>query len=291
MDLIDILGNEPLWFAWCMLPLGLVVGSFLNVVIHRLPRMLEHAWTTQAREFLHPDQPSEPGEPYNLSTPGSSCPHCGAPVRAWHNIPVFSYLVLRGRCHQCAKRISIRYPVVELLTGLLTMAVAWRFGVSWLTVGLLAFTWSLIALSAIDLDTLLLPDVIVLPMLWTGLLFNLWIESVPLKSAVLGAAFGYLLLWSVYHLFRLVTGKEGMGHGDFKLLAMLGAWLGVSSLPGIILLSSVIGAVIGIALIALTRREAAAPLPFGPFLAGAGWIMMMWGDAINTLYLNGALAG
>ena len=288
MDLIDTLRNEPLWLAWGLLPLGLVVGSFLNVVIHRLPKMLERSWTTQAREFLEPDSVTETPPAYNLATPRSCCPHCGARVKAWQNIPLISFMLLRGRCHACAAPISIRYPLVELITGVASMAVAWRFGFEWYTLGALAFTWGLIALAAIDLDTMLLPDAIVLPLLWAGLLFNLWLESVSLESAVLGAACGYLLLWGVYHLFRLATGKEGMGHGDFKLLAMLGAWLGLASLPGIILLSSVIGAVTGIALIALTRRQAGVPMPFGPFLAGAGWISLMWGDRLNALYLAGA---
>lgn len=287
MELINLFREEPAWFAWSVFPLGLIVGSFLNVVIHRLPRMLEQSWTAQAQEFLELDaKPSQP-VPYNLVTPGSSCPHCGERVRAWQNIPLVSYLLLKGRCHYCGTPIALRYPVVELLTGVLTVAVAGRFGPDWFTLCALALTWTLVALAAIDIDTMLLPDSIVLPVLWGGLLANLWLGHVPLASAVLGAACGYLALWSVYHLFRLITGKEGMGHGDFKLLAMLGAWLGVASLPGIILLSSLIGAITGVAIIVMTKRGAGVPIPFGPYLAGAGWISLMWGEELMRLYLRG----
>jgi leader peptidase (prepilin peptidase)/N-methyltransferase len=265
--------------------LGLTVGSFLNVVIYRLPLMLEYRWRRDCRELLELEQ-DKAGPPFNLATPNSHCPKCKAAIKAWQNIPLLSYLVLGGKCHHCAQPIPVRYPVLELVTGLMTLALAWHFSLSTALLGACLFTWSLIALTMIDIDHQLLPDDITLPLLWLGLLFNVAGTYAPLANAVVGAMAGYLILWSVYHAFRLLTGKEGMGYGDFKLLAALGAWLGWQALPLVILLSSVVGAVIGIALMVIKRRGRDVPMPFGPYLALAGWIAFLWGDAIMTRYLG-----
>lgn len=264
---------------------GLCVGSFLNVVIHRLPRMMERDWKQQCAEMLG-TTPDEPAEPLSLAIPRSRCPHCGHQISALENIPILSYLFLKGRCSSCSARISPRYPIVEALTGLLSAFTAWHFGPSLTTLLALIFIWALIALTFIDFDTQLLPDSITLPLLWLGLLFNLYGGFTTLPSAVIGAAAGYLSLWSVYWAFKLVTGKEGMGYGDFKLLAALGAWMGWQMLPAIILLSSLVGAVVGIVLIILARRGKDVPMPFGPYLAGAGLIALFWGPQINRLYLG-----
>jgi leader peptidase (prepilin peptidase) / N-methyltransferase len=270
-----------------------MVGSFLNVVIHRLPIMLERSWREQGAESSATPEAPVTGERYNLVVPRSSCPACRAPIAAWHNIPVFSWLQLRGRCASCQTRISIRYPLVELLCGVLSAAVVWKFGVAWPTLGALIVTWYLIALAAIDLDHQLLPDSLTLPLLWAGLLASLgWHEFTPTSlpvsptDAIIGASAGYLTLWSVYQLFRLCTGKEGMGYGDFKLLAALGAWLGWRMLLPIVLCSAAVGAVVGIALIVAKRRGRGVPLPFGPFLAAAGWLAMMWGPQWVSAYLG-----
>lgn len=265
--------------------LGLCVGSFLNVVIHRLPRMMEQDWHAQCAE-LNGAQPVEPAEPLTLAKPRSRCPHCGHQIGALENIPILSYLLLRGKCSTCAAPISPRYPVIEALTALLSALAAWHFGTTLAMAMALIFIWALIALTFIDFDTQLLPDSITLPLLWLGLLFNLYGGFVTLSSAVIGAAAGYLSLWSVYWAFKLITGKEGMGYGDFKLLAALGAWMGWHMLPAIILLSSLVGAVIGIVLIFLARRGKDVPIPFGPYLAGAGLIALFWGPQINELYLG-----
>jgi len=264
---------------------GLCVGSFLNVVIHRLPRMMERDWKQQCAEMLG-TTPDEPAEPLSLAMPRSRCPHCGHQISALENIPILSYLFLKGRCSSCSARISPRYPIVEALTGLLSAFTAWHFGPSLTTLLALIFIWALIALTFIDFDTQLLPDSITLPLLWLGLLFNLYGGFTTLPSAVIGAAAGYLSLWSVYWAFKLITGKEGMGYGDFKLLAALGAWMGWQMLPAIILLSSLVGAVVGIVLIILARRGKDVPMPFGPYLAGAGLIALFWGPQINRLYLG-----
>ncbi|HSS65161.1 MAG TPA: A24 family peptidase [Gammaproteobacteria bacterium] len=271
---------------------GLVVGSFLNVVVHRLPIMMQRDWREQCREYVSDENPTaEPGDRYDLASPGSRCPSCGHPIRALENIPVLSYLALRGRCAACGWRIPLRYPAVEALAGLMSLVVAWKFGVSMQTLAVLLLTWSLIALSFIDLDTQLLPDSITLPVLWAGLAFNLFAVVVPLWDAVVGAMCGYGILWIVYQAFRLLTGKEGMGYGDFKLLAMLGAWGGWQSLPLTILLSSVLGALVGISLMAFKGQSREVPIPFGPYLALAGWISLIWGDRIIAWYLgNGAHA-
>lgn len=264
--------------------LGLLVGSFLNVVIHRLPIMMEREWQ-QELASLDPNSAVEAdSETYNLSVPRSCCPKCKSLITARDNIPLVSWLILRGRCRHCANPISVRYPIVELITGLLSAVIAYQFGWGLQMAAMLVLVWSLIALTGIDLDHQLLPDQITLPLLWLGLILNASAGWIPLHDAVYGAAAGYLSLWSVFHLFRLVTGKEGMGYGDFKLLAALGAWFGWQSLPAIILLSSVVGAVSGIALIAFKQLNRGQPLPFGPFLAGAGLIYALWGEALNQWY-------
>ncbi len=282
LEAFDLL---PWLLPLCLLSLGLVVGSFLNVVIYRLPLMMETRWRKDCCELLELPQEKE-AQRLTLSTPNSHCPHCGSAIKPWHNIPVLSYLLLRGKCAACGVGISLRYPAVELVTGLLTLALAWYFPISWALLGAVLFTWALVALTMIDVDHKLLPDDITLPLLWLGLLFNLSGTYVSLADAVVGAMAGYLILWSVYWLFKLITGKEGMGYGDFKLLAALGAWLGWQALPLIILLSSLVGAVCGIALMFLKGRGREIPIPFGPYLAAAGWICLLWGDAITSRYLN-----
>ena len=263
--------------------LGLFVGSFLNVVIHRLPKMMELEWQAQAAE-LRGETLAE-RERFNLATPRSRCPHCGHQITAVENIPVVSFLLLRGRCRHCKAPIGIRYPVIEVLTGLLSAFAAWRFGYGIALLGALAFLWTMVALTFIDLDTQLLPDNLTLPLLWLGLLFNLPGTYTELSSAVIGAVAGYLTLWSVYWLFKLVTGKEGMGYGDFKLLAAIGAWLGWQLLPLTILLSSAVGAVVGIGLIVFARHGRNVPIPFGPYLAAAGVLALFFGEQLTTRYL------
>ena len=266
--------------------LGLCVGSFLNVVIHRLPKMMEQDWLAQCAELRGEAAPDQ-GEALSLAKPRSRCPSCGHQITALENIPLLSYLlILKGKCSACGTRISPRYPVIELMTGLLSAYAAWHFGPTIQTIGALALLWALIALSAIDLDTQLLPDSITLPLLWLGLAFNLWSAFADLPTAVIGAMAGYLSLWSVFWLFKLATGKEGMGYGDFKLLAALGAWLGWQMLPAIILLSSIVGAIVGIALIVAARRGRNVPIPFGPYLAAAGVIALFWGQQITQGYLG-----
>ncbi len=263
---------------------GLSIGSFLNVVIHRLPIMLERAWRAECAEFV--GMPAPTFEPLSLVRPRSRCPHCARPIRAIENIPLLSYLFLKGRCPGCGKAISLRYPLIEAITGVLFGYAAWRFGFSLATVGAMLFIAAMIALACIDIDARLLPDDITLPLLWAGLLVNLNGSFATLPSAVIGAAAGYLALWSVYWLFKLATGKEGMGHGDFKLLAAIGAWLGWQLLPLIILLSSLAGAVVGVALIALADHGRNKPIPFGPYLAAAGLIALFWGQSLNRAYLG-----
>jgi len=296
--------SPAVWVALAV-ALGLLVGSFLNVVIHRLPVMLDRQWRAQCAELTAPSpaEPATPGaaatataathKPYNLITPRSACPSCRAPIKAWQNIPVLSWLLLGGRCANCRTRIGLRYPLVELLSAGLCAAVAWKFGPGWPAAAAMLVTWFLIALAVIDLDHQLLPDALTLPLLWGGLLASLgWMEfsreSLPVSPAdsIIGAAVGYLSLWSVYHLFRLLTGKDGMGYGDFKLLAALGAWLGWRMLLPIVLCSAATGALVGISLIVTGRRGRSAPLPFGPFLAAAGWLAMMWGRQWLTAYMG-----
>jgi leader peptidase (prepilin peptidase)/N-methyltransferase len=260
-----------------LLCLGLLVGSFLNVVIYRLPLMMETRWRRDCCELLEVEPEKQEG-PLNLATPNSHCPHCKAAIKPWENIPVISYLLLGGKCSSCAARISPRYPIVELVTGLMTLALAWFFAFSPALLGAVLLTWALIALTMIDVDHQLLPDDITLPLMWLGLLFNLQATYTSLHDAVIGAMAGYLILWTIYQVFKLLTGKEGMGYGDFKLLAALGAWLGWQMLPEIILLSSLVGAICGIALMAIKRRGKEIPIPFGPYLAIAGWLALLLGD-------------
>lgn len=289
MDLIDSFRAVP-WFYWCTaLLIGLMVGSFLNVVIHRLPKMMEAEWRKQCIEFLHPEQVAEKSEPaprYNLIVPRSTCPSCGHLIGAIENVPIVSYLFLRGKCRACKKPIGVRYPLVEGLTGILTMVAAWHFGVSGTALLAIIYIWALIALTFIDADTTLLPDDITLPLLWLGLLANLAGTFVDIRSAVAGAAAGYLILWLVYWAFKLLTGKEGMGYGDFKLLAAIGAWVGWQLLPLVILLSAAVGTVVGVAGIIFQGRDKGAKLPFGPYLAAAGFIALIWGPALNMWYLG-----
>ena len=274
--------------------LGLIVGSFLNVVAYRLPIMMQRAWRAQSAEieaepFAAPPHAQE--GPFNLVWPPSACPRCGHAIAAHHNIPVLSYLWLRGRCAYCAARVSGRYPIVEAFVALASLCVAWVFGPSWQTVAALFFTWVLISLALIDLDHQLLPDSMTLPLLWAGLVLSLVpIDGVPLfadlRSSVIGAVAGYLSLWSVYHVFKLLTGKEGMGFGDFKLLAALGAWLGWQLLPLVILLSAAVGSLVGIGLMVFGGRDRQATIPFGPYLAAAGWVALLWGRPLMDWYLS-----
>jgi len=276
--------RDPVAFVPLMTLIGLFVGSFLNVVIHRLPKMMEQEWATQAAELR--GEPAPATERFNLATPRSRCPHCAHPISAIENIPVVSYLILRGRCRHCSAPISQRYPVVEALTAALSGYAAWHFGFGLATAGALLFLWAMVALTFIDLDTQLLPDDITLPLIWAGLAFNLAGTFTDLPSAVIGAMAGYLALWLVFWGFKFATGKEGMGYGDFKLLGAIGAWLGWQMLPLTILLSSIVGAVVGVGLIAFARHGRNVPIPFGPYLAAAGIIALFWGEAISQRYLG-----
>ena len=305
--MIELLRSSPATLATVAVVLGLMVGSFLNVVIHRLPRTLAREWRGQALDVLN-EWGRDQGAPttvhtagpalaqvrssldssprYNLTVPRSACPQCGHQISAAENIPLLSWLWLRGRCAQCRTAISPRYPAVEGLTGLISGYAAWHFGFSVETLGALLFCWALVAASFLDFETQLLPDDITLPLMWIGLLFNLFTTFAPLSSAVIGAVAGYLALWSVYWAFKLVTGKEGMGYGDFKLLAAIGAWLGWKLLPAVILLSSLVGATVGVLLIVFARHARQVPIPFGPYLAAAGIIALFWGEALNSAYLR-----
>jgi leader peptidase (prepilin peptidase)/N-methyltransferase len=275
---------EPVAYTTLAAVLGLMVGSFLNVVIHRLPKMMERGWMAECAELR--GEPPPQTEKLTLATPRSRCPHCGHGITAVENIPLLSYLFLRGRCRACHARISPRYPLVEALSGLLSGYAAWRFGANWAGVGALLFIWGMIALTFIDFDTQLLPDSITLPLLWMGLLLNLGGTFTDLKSAVIGTVAGYLSLWAVFWAFKLATGKEGMGYGDFKLLAAVGAWLGWQMLPLTILASSMVGAVVGIALIVFARHGRNIPIPFGPYLAAAAIIALFWGKPLTQQYLG-----
>lgn len=281
--MFDLLAS-PAGFTIACGVLGLLVGSFLNVVIHRLPRMMEADWQAQCAELR--GEPLPAAAPLSLVRPRSHCPQCGHPIGALENIPIVSWLLLRGRCSACKAPISARYPLVEALTGTLTALTALHFGFGLAAAGAIALVWSLIALTFIDFDTQFLPDSITLPLLWLGLLLNLWGTFTDLPSAVIGAMAGYLSLWSVYWGFKLATGKEGMGYGDFKLLAALGAWLGWQMLPLIILLSSLVGAVVGVALIILAHHGRNVPIPFGPYLAAAGLLALFWGKELTSNYLH-----
>ncbi|MBA3903658.1 MAG: prepilin peptidase [Rhodocyclaceae bacterium] len=281
---MPILPTDPVALSVACAILGLLVGSFLNVVIHRLPKMMERDWQAQCAELRGETPPKT--EPFSLISPRSRCPACGHQIRALENIPLLSYLFLGGRCRACKAAISPRYPVVETLSGILSGYAAWRFGPTWAAAGAIVFVWCMIALTFIDFDTQILPDSITLPLLWGGLLLNLGGTYVDMQSAVLGAAGGYLALWSVYWGFKLATGKEGMGYGDFKLLAAIGAWLGWQMLPLTILASSLVGAVVGIVLIFFARHGRNVPIPFGPYLAAAGVIALFWGKPLTQHYLG-----
>ncbi|MBH2075019.1 MAG: prepilin peptidase [Pseudomonadales bacterium] len=283
MPLNEILNAHPLAFVALALLVGLLVGSFLNVVIWRLPKMLEREWRLQAHDIL--GQPLDTPQPtYNLMLPHSHCPHCDHSIRAWENIPLISYVFLRGRCSNCAASISKRYPLTELACGVLSAFIAWHFGFGWPACLVLVLTWGLLAMSLIDAEHQLLPDVLVLPLLWLGLIVNSFDLFVPLHEALWGAIAGYLVLWSVFWLFKLITGKDGMGYGDFKLLAMLGAWGGWQILPLTLLLSSFVGAIIGVTLLRFRNAKTSTPIPFGPYLAIAGWIALLWGGQITDFY-------
>jgi len=285
MPLLNLLASSPLAFIACALVLGLLVGSFLNVVIHRLPQMLMRDWKIQAREVL--GLPAEPkGETFNLMLPHSRCPHCAHKIRAWENLPVVSYLFLGGKCSSCKASISKRYPLVELACGVLSAFIAWHFGFGWQAAAMLVLSWGLLAMSLIDADHQLLPDALVLPLLWLGLVVNAFGLFTSLGDALWGAVAGYLSLWSVFWLFKLVTGKEGMGYGDFKLLALLGAWGGWQILPLTILLSSLVGAILGVIMLRIRNVQTSTPIPFGPYLAIAGWIALLWGGQITASYLQ-----
>ena len=285
-----IIDNTPLFLAGVFV-FGLLIGSFLNVVILRLPERLEHDWKSQCRELLEMETPAAEAAPPGLLWDRSRCRDCGHNIRAHENIPLLSYLLLRGRCSACGARISIRYPVVEFTTAALFVAAAWQFGPGTQFLCVLLLTGFLVALTGIDLDHQLLPDNLTLPLLWAGLLLSLFEVFVDPVTSIIGAAAGYLSLWTIYHLFRILTGKEGMGYGDFKLLAALGAWMGWQMLPLIILLSSLVGAVAGLALMAARRHGRGQPMPFGPYLAAAGWIAMLWGDRIVEHYLRSSGLG
>ncbi|KZY62038.1 MULTISPECIES: A24 family peptidase [unclassified Oleiphilus] len=282
--LISTLNNNSALLYTSYVVLGLLVGSFLNVVIHRLPKILHQEWRQQASEFLEQEAPEE--DKITLSKPNSTCPNCGHAIKPWENIPVLSWLFLRGKCSNCSTKISIRYPLIELTSCFMCFAIAYSFGASYESFALLLFTWALIALTMIDADTQLLPDNITLPLMWLGLIVNSFGLVTNFDSAFWGAVAGYLSLWSLYWLFKLATGKEGMGYGDFKLLAALGAWLGWEMLPIIIILSSFVGAAYGILAMAIVGREKNKPMPFGPYLAAAGWIALMWGEQIKTIWLG-----
>lgn len=283
--MLTLLQQSPGLLVGLTLILGLLVGSFLNVVIYRLPVMMQRDWRRDCLEYLQLPAEEIP-ETFNLLWPGSRCPVCKTEIKAYQNIPVISYLLLRGKCNHCATPISVRYPLIEALTGVCSALVAWHFGYGLPLLFGLVLTWSLIALSFIDIDHQLLPDSITLPVLWLGLFLSLFSVYADSHASIIGAVAGYLSLWSVYQLFKLVTGKEGMGYGDFKLLALFGAWLGWQYLPLIILLSSLVGAVAGILMIVFRQHDAGNPIPFGPYLAAAGWLAMIWGDNFNRFYLD-----
>lgn len=294
MSIPQIFDLAPAYVYAGVCILGLLVGSFLNVVIYRLPKMMDRGWKAECIEFIQnnpdlgvvPSKASRSNEKFNLAVPNSTCPKCNTPIKPWHNIPVISYILLKGKCANCKTPISIRYPLVEFVSGALCVLALFLFGASWQTLFALPFIWCMISLTLIDADTHLLPDDMTLPLMWLGLIINTQNIFTDLQSAVIGAAAGYLSLWSVYQLFKLATGKEGMGYGDFKLLAALGAWMGWQYLGLIIILSSFVGAVLGIGAILIMGRDKAQPLPFGPYLCGAGLLALFWGDIILQSYLQ-----
>jgi len=293
LRLIDVFATSPALFIGACLVVGLLIGSFLNVVIHRLPVMLERQWRAEYAELAPGAEPAGAHEPFNLVVPRSTCPVCRAPITAWQNVPILSFVALGGRCAACRAPISMRYPLVEALTAVMSAAVGWRFGFGAATFAALLLTWFLIALAFIDMDTQYLPDNLTLPLLWLGLLVSLLgagaaNASIPvdLRSSVIGAVAGYLSLWSVYQLFRLATGKEGMGYGDFKLLAALGAWLGWQLLLPVLLVAAAVGALVGAILLSVQGRDRATPVAFGPYLAASGWLMLLFGHDIVARYFG-----
>lgn len=286
MQILDYLAQDTVVFLVIIGLLGLMVGSFLNVVIYRLPVMMQNSWRQECLEFLDQATEPAPAEPFNLAYPQSRCPGCGALIKPYQNIPMLSYLLLKGQCANCHISISVRYPLIEALTAVMSIIVAWRFGFTWQTGFGLLLTWSLIALCFIDFDHQLLPDSITLPMLWLGLFLSIFGLFADSHASIIGAIAGYLILWSVFQLFKILTGKEGMGYGDFKLLALFGAWLGWQYLPMIILLSSLAGAIIGTLMILFVKHDRNTPIPFGPYLAVAGWIALIWGETINQAYFK-----
>lgn len=289
----ELFTQAPMVFIAVAFAFALMIGSFLNVVIYRLPLMMQRDWREQCDELSKEPAPDLPDGKFNLVVPRSRCPSCGAGIKAWQNIPVLSYLLLGAQCSNCQTAISIRYPLVETLTAILAAICAWHFGFGWEALMAIGLSFALVAISLIDADHQIIPDSIVIPLMWVGLIMSLFHPLtgadtlfIAPQDAIVGAVAGYLSLWSVYQLFKLVTGKEGMGYGDFKLLAALGAWLGWQALPTIILMSAVVGAIIGIALIVFRGRDRQIPIPFGPYLAAAGWITMLWGEAIKNAYLD-----
>ena len=292
--MLELFDQSAPVFITVVFAFALAIGSFLNVVIYRLPIMMEREWREQCEELSKTPPPQElPEDRFDLITPRSRCPSCGHAIKAWQNIPVISYLFLGGKCANCKESISARYPLVESLTAVLAAICAWRFGFGWEAAMAIAMTFALVAITMIDADTQLIPDAIVLPLLWVGLLMSLFHPMpgsdalfIAPRDAIVGAIAGYLSLWTVYQLFKLVTGKEGMGYGDFKLLAALGAWLGWQQLPMIILMSALVGAIVGISMIVFRDHQRSTPIPFGPYLAAAGWITMLWGDNVKNVYLD-----
>ena len=285
----EILSQSPVLFAAIAFAFALLIGSFLNVVIYRLPIMMQREWHEQCEELAEAESPQFPDGLFNLVFPRSGCPSCGATIQAWQNVPVLSYLLLGGQCASCKQKISSRYPLIELLTAILAAVCAWRFGFGWEALMAIALTCTLVAISMIDYDHQLIPDSIVIPLVWVGLGMSIFhpltgadVLFIAPTDSIIGAMLGYLSLWSIYQLFKMATGKEGMGYGDFKLLAALGAWLGVAAVPIIILMSAIVGAVSGIALIVLRGRDRQLPIPFGPYLAAAGWITMLYGETIKN---------
>ena len=292
MSELALIQHNPVLYLSLIFIFGLLVGSFLNVVIYRVPIILKRQWKADCVSFLAQEKEPAPGsttsneQTFNLIVPRSRCPHCGHLITALENVPVLSFLFLGGRCRECRTPISVRYPLIEILSATLAVLVAWKYGFSYQAAMGIVLSWALISLSFIDYDHQYLPDNITLPFLWLGLFLNLNNLYVDLASAVLGAIMGYLVLWLVYQVFKIVTGKEGMGYGDFKLLAMLGAWLGWQALPAIILISTLVGSIIGVSLIVFKQHNRNHPIPFGPYLAIAGWIVLLWGNEINQAYLN-----
>jgi leader peptidase (prepilin peptidase)/N-methyltransferase len=289
----ELFTQAPMVFIAVAFAFALVIGSFLNVVIYRLPLMMQRDWREQCDELSKEPATELPEGKFNIIVPRSRCPSCGAAIKAWQNIPVLSYLLLGAQCSNCQKSISVRYPLVETMTAILAAICAWHFGFGWEALMAIGLSFALVATSLIDADHQIIPDSIVIPLMWAGLIMSLFHPLagadtlfIAPQDAIVGAVAGYLSLWSVDQLFKLITGKEGMGYGDFKLLAALGAWLGWQALPTIILMSAVVGAVIGIALIVFRGRDRQIPIPFGPYLAAAGWITMLWGETIKNAYLD-----